>query len=385
MGETRWVPNNLNCLGLCKYDGLTENEACSFVPLPFNAEVSFPSNSMKKPLTRLFVLLFSAALLILAGCSRKADAPGGVAAPQAVKIGFLVKQPEEPWFQLEWRFADQAAKDLGFALVKTGATDGEKVLSAIDNLAAAGAQGFVICTPDTRLGPAIAAKAKATGLKLISVDDQFIGADGQPMTTVHHLGISAGKIGENVGETLAAEMKKRSWTSADTGVCVVTFDELATASERTNGAIKALTAAGVPKERMFKAPQRTSDIPGAFDAVNVLLTQQPGVKHWLICGMNDSAVLGAVRALEGRGFGPDTAVGIGINGTDCIVELEKEKPTAFFGSMLLSAKSHGYQTSEMMYKWIKDGVEPPMDSRTVGVLITRENFRQVLKDQGIRS
>src|SRR5258706_13245763 len=109
------------------------------------------------------------------------------AAPQssAVKIGFLVKQPEEPWFQLEWKFADQAAKNLGFNLMKTGATDGEKVLAAIDNLAANGAQGFVICTPDTKLGPAIVNKAKAAQLKLIAVDDQFIGADGQPMKNLH--------------------------------------------------------------------------------------------------------------------------------------------------------------------------------------------------------
>ncbi len=103
-----------------------------------------------------------------------------------------------------------------------------------------------------------------------------------------------------------------------------------------------------------------------------------------MCGPNDSAVLGAVRALEGRGCGPEKAIAVGINGTDCIVELEKAKPTAFHGSMLLSAKSHGYQTCEMLYKWIKDGVEPPPDTRTVGVLITRENFRQVLKEQGIR-
>src|SRR5438128_232892 len=121
---------------------------------------------------------------------------GQLAAAPAIKIGFLVKQPEEPWFQLEWKFADQAAKELGFTLVKTGATDGQKVLAAIDNLAASGAQGFVICTPDTRLGPGIAAKARGANLKLISVDDQFVGANGQPMKNVHHLGISAGKIGE---------------------------------------------------------------------------------------------------------------------------------------------------------------------------------------------
>src|ERR1043165_455072 len=143
-----------------------------------------------------------------------------------VKIGFLVKQPEEPWFQLEWKFAEQAAKDLGFTLVKIGATDGEKVLAAIDNLAAGGAQGFVVCTPDTKLGPAIANKAKAANLKLIAVDDQFIGPDGAPMKNVHYLGISARKIGEDVGRTLADEMKKRGFNPAETALCAITFDEI---------------------------------------------------------------------------------------------------------------------------------------------------------------
>ena len=319
------------------------------------------------------------------GCTKSppaTSAQAGTGAP--VKIGFLVKQPEVSWFQLEWRFADQAAKESGFTLVKIGATDGEKVLAAIDTLSAAGAQGFIICTPDTRLGPSIMAKAQAANLKLISVDDQFIGADGAPMKAVHHLGISAEKIGETVGAALAAEMKERGWTATDTAVCAVTFEELATAKERTGGAVAALVAAGFPKEKIFKAPQRTSDIPGGFDAVNVLLTQQPAVKHWLVCGMNDWAVLGAVRALEGRGFAASSCAGIGINGTDCIDELEKTKSTSFVGSVLLSARSHGYETATMMFRWIKDGTEPPPDTRTAGVLITRENFRQVLKEQGIR-
>ena len=328
---------------------------------------------MKKFLTQTFRAFAALAVLALAAH----------AAP-AIKIGFLVKQPEEPWFQLEWKFADQAAKELGFTLVKIGATDGEKVLAAIDNLAAGGAQGLIICTPDTRLGPGIVAKARSAGLKLLAVDDQFVGSNGQPMTKVHYLGISASKIGEAVGQTLAAEMKKRGWTPADTAVCAATFDELATAKARTDGAINALKAAGFPENRIFKAAQRTADIPGSFDATNVLLTQKPDVKHWLVCANNDSGVLGAVRALEGRGFTAATAIGVGINDTDCITELEKAKPTPFFGSMLLSAKSHGYETAKMMYHWIKDGKEPPLDTRTVGVLITRENFRQVLKEQGVR-
>jgi hypothetical protein len=42
-----------------------------------------------------------------------------------------------------------------------------------------------------RLGPAIVAKVKTNGLKVMSVDEQFVGADGKFMENVHHLGISA--------------------------------------------------------------------------------------------------------------------------------------------------------------------------------------------------
>ncbi len=325
---------------------------------------------MKKTLVCLFLALLCSAL------------PAGAAAAK-IKIGYLVKQPEEPWFQFEWKGATKAAAANGFELIKLGVPDGEKVLNALDSLAANGAQGFVICTPDVRLGPAIMNKAKQNNLKVITVDDQFVGSNGQFMTDVRYLGMSATKIGQASGAALAAEMKKRNWTAADTGVCLITFEELNTAFERTEGILTALKAAGVPANRIFKAPQKTTDIPGSLDAASVLLTQQPGIKHWLIGGMNDNAVLGAVRAMEGRGFGAGNVIGIGINGTDCIDELRKPKPTGFFGSMLVSAPQEGYKTAEMLYHWIKDGAEPPADTRTVGIFITRENFEQVLKQEGI--
>lgn len=90
-----------------------------------------------------------------------------------LKLGFLVKQPEEPWFQTEWKFADKAGKDLGFDVIKIAVPDGEKTLNAIDSLAASGAKGFVICTPDPKLGSAIVAKARGYDMKVITVDDQF--------------------------------------------------------------------------------------------------------------------------------------------------------------------------------------------------------------------
>lgn len=324
-----------------------------------------------------------AALAFVSLVSFACGGDGGASGAAPMKLGFLVKQPEEPWFQLEWSFAEKAQAELGFELVKLGVPDGEKTLAAIDNLAAQGAAGFVICTPDVRLGPAIAAKARGHALKLIAVDDRFLGADGRPMADVHYLGISARAIGEEVGRALAAEAERRGWKKDELGVCVVTYDELDTARERTDGARATLRTAGIPDARVFTAPEKAPEIPAALDATNALLVQHGDVKHWLVCGMNDNSVLGAVRALEGRGFDADHVVAIGINGTDCIEELRKTKPTGFYGSMLLSAREHGQKTISMLHAWCKDGVEPPLDTRTTGILITRANFEQVLKEQGV--
>jgi L-arabinose transport system substrate-binding protein len=332
----------------------------------------------RKLISAAFVLtlVFMAALL---SCNKNQS----TGAPGKIKLGFIVKQPEEPWFQLEWKFADEAAKKYDFELVKIGAADGDRALSAIDNLASQGAKGFVICTPDVKLGPAIANQAGQHDLKLIAVDDRFVSADGKPMEDVHYLGISARKIGNSVGQALYDEMKKRNWSPDETALCVVTFDELDTARDRTDGATETIIAAGFPKDKIFKAPQKTSDLPGALDAVTVLLAQQPNVKHWLICGMNDSAVMGAVRATEQRQIPVENVIGVGINGTDCLAEFKNPKPTGFYASILLSAREHGYKTAEMLYQWVKDGTEPPKDSRTTGVIITRDNYKQIYEEQGL--
>ena len=338
---------------------------------------------MKRPILPLL------ALLALVGCgpSDKGAASSG-SGPTAVKgerpkIAFIVKQPEEPWFQLEWKFAQEAADKDGFDLLKVAATDGDQVLPKIENVAAQGAKGLVICTPDVRLGPAIVARAEQRGLKLMSVDDQLVGGDGKPLD-VHHLGISARKIGNNVGDALDAEMRKRGWTAADTALLLVTRDELDTAKERTEGEVEALTAKGFPADKVYRAAEKTTDVPGGRDAATTVLTQHPEVKHWLVTAMNDSGVLGAVRATEAFNLKPENVIGIGINGdTGVIDEFKKPAPSGVFGSILLQAKRHGYETADMVYKWLTAGTEPPKTTYTDGVLITRDNYKKVLVDQGL--
>lgn len=315
----------------------------------------------------------SLAALTAAACARSSA---------EVKIGFIVKQPEEPWFQNEWRFAERAAAQYGFELIKIGAIDGDRVLTAIDNLAARGAQGFIICAPDPRLGAAILQRARANDLKVMSVDDRLVGADGQPIEEIPHVGISATAIGTMVGQTIAAEAAARGWALADVGLLRISFDNLQTARERTIGARDAMMAAGLPASRIFDAPQRMSDTEGGFNAANPVLTRQVAARKWAIVGMNDETVLGGVRAAEGLGLDAADVIAVGIGGSGTAeAEFQKTEPTAFFATILLSPRRHGFDTSEAMYRWIVDDVAPPPLTYTTGIVMNRANWRRLKAEQ----
>lgn len=108
------------------------------------------------------------------------------------------------------------------------------------------------------------AKANSLGLKVVTVDDQFVNAKGAPMTDVPLLMMAATKMGERQGQELYKEMKKkRNWNVKDTAVLAITANELDTARRRTDGSMNALKAAGFPAGQIYTVPTKSNDIPGA--------------------------------------------------------------------------------------------------------------------------
>jgi ABC-type sugar transport system substrate-binding protein len=322
------------------------------------------------PITRRSMLggTVAAGGLAVAGCARP---------PQDVRIGFIVKMPQEQWFQDEWRFARAAGRDFGFSLIEIGAEDGDRVLSALNTLYARYAGGFVICAPDPRLGPAIADFARDSGMKAMSVDDRLSAAGGAPIVGIPHVGISALAIGDLAGTAAATEARRRGWEPAETGILRIAYDSLETGRERTGGAVNALRRQGYTQ--VFDAPQRTTDTEGAFTAAAPVLTARARIDRWIIIGLNDETVVGGVRAAEGLSLAQTSLIGLGIGGSEAaIAELGKARATGFFATVLLSPRRHGYDTSAAMYRWIVGGKRPPAVTLTSGTLMTRDNFRAVL-------
>jgi len=336
-------------------------------------------------LSNIARLLFAlaACALLMSGCRDQGTKNPWQDMPEKPKptlIGFVTPNPEAAWFKVEWQSARDCAHIYGFRLVKIVAPDGPSALAAVDKLAEQGAKGFIIRPPDVKFGSAIVNKAESKNMLLYVVDDQFLGANGEAMTDVPFVGISPRVIGDKVGKTLFAELTKRNWDPNDTGVCVVTCNMLPTAKDRTAGAINALVAAGFPKENIFTCPVDNATTSDATTAVEGLLDEHVDVRKWLVCGTGDESVIGALRAMEDAGYrsGDIIAVGIGLCRDNCLAEFGKPKPSGFFATCLIDCKRHGYLAAENLYKWINDGVQPPMETRTEGRMIYRTTYKDVL-------
>ncbi len=305
-------------------------------------------------------------------------------ADEPLKVGFLVKMPEQAWFINEQKAATALSQQEHFTVVNIGTPDGEKVLSAIDNLGAQGAKGFVICAPDVRLGPAIEARAKRYNMKFVTVDDQLVDSTGKPLADVPHLGMSAIKIGNQVGTEISDEIKKRGWNPDEVGALRITDYELPTAKQRTDGATQTLLAGGFKKDNIFDAPQKTTDDEGGFNAASPVLSQHPNIKKWVIFALNEESVLGAVRATEQLKIPGSDVIGVGINGAgEAFAEFQKKEPTGFYGTIAVSSTNHGKDSTQNLVDWIKSGKQPPADTQTTGKLMVRANWLDVRKELGI--
>ncbi len=309
----------------------------------------------------------------------------GVAqAAEDITMGFIVKKPEQAWFINEQQAATALGNEKGFEVVKLAGEDGQQVLSAIDNLNSQGAQGFVICPPDVRLGPAIMNRARQYGMKVVTVDDQFVGADGEPMADVPHLGMSGYKIGQQVGNAIAEEMRARGWDPESVAALRITNYELPTAKARTDGATDALLGAGFTQASIFDAPQQNTDTSSAFAAASPVLSKHGEFEHWVIYALNEESVLGGVRASEQYGLTADQVIGVGINGSGAaFAEFSRETPTGFHGTVAVSSTMHGRQSAENLYQWMTHGEQPPANTETTGTLMTRDNWQRVRDDLGL--
>ncbi|KAB2869291.1 MAG: substrate-binding domain-containing protein, partial [Bauldia sp.] len=273
--------------------------------------------------------------LILLSMAAAAAVAAGHAAAEDVKIGYINKMGDHPWFVAEVAGAKAAAEAAGAAFASQDVQfNADLTITTFDTMVGDGVQGIAIVVPDKGLGPVIADKARKAGVKLVAVDDDIYFEDG---SQVPYVGMNAHNIGLRVGEKLADLYKAEGWADKEVRIASIEDRKADTCMQRNLGAEEAFLKA-VPdfKPENIVRVAYDNTMVNSIDVMTTTLTANPAVTNWIFYSCNDDGVIGAARALENSGYGADQGMGIGIDGSRACDAFGSGKPTAFRGTMWLN-------------------------------------------------
>jgi L-arabinose transport system substrate-binding protein len=130
--------------------------------------------------------------------------------PDELKLGYINKMGEHPWFVAEVAGAKSAATEAGVKLSTQDVQfNADLTLTTFDTMVGDGVKGIAIVVPDKALGPVVAEKAAKANIKLIAVDDDIYSQD---KTMVPYIGMNAMAIGRQAGR------RKRGSTRRSVGL-----------------------------------------------------------------------------------------------------------------------------------------------------------------------
>jgi L-arabinose transport system substrate-binding protein len=310
-----------------------------------------------------------AAASFLIGCA-------GVVRADEVKLGYINKMGEHPWFVAEVAGAKEQAAKLGAKISTQDVQfNAELTLTTLDAMIGDGIKGIAIVVPDRALGPRVAEKAEKAGVKIIAVDDDIKGPND---SAVPYIGMNAGEIGAQVGREEARIFKELKWDQLkDVYLGAIEDHKADTCMRRTAGAETAFLEAvpGFDKSHIVRIPYDNT-MANAIDTVTTTLTANPAAQHWIFYSCNDDGVLGAVRATENQGLKADQVIGIGIDGSRSCSVFDAGHPSGFRGTMYIDSGKEGATAVQLLEASIKQNTPLPLITYVSADLIGDSNWSQ---------
>ncbi|QOZ52488.1 arabinose ABC transporter substrate-binding protein [Bradyrhizobium sp. CCBAU 53338] len=275
-------------------------------------------------------------------------------AQDKIKIGYIYKMGDAPWFVREIEGAKKRAAELGVELLAQDVqTDANLAVTTIDTYIGDGVNGIAIVVPDRAIGPVAAEKAKKAGIPVIAVDDDIKSGDG---SVVPYVGINGFNMGVRVGEEIISQIKAAGWDKDFSGVRVGSIEDQKTDTcmQRNKGAQTALFK-GYPQleKSMISIPYDNSMV-NAIDVVSTTLTANPDAKRWIFFACNDDGVLGAARATQNAGIPAEKVIGVGFDGSRACEAFGSGKPSAFRATMWLDSAVDGATGVQALFDKIKN-------------------------------
>lgn len=316
--------------------------------------------------------------LLLTGCS--SGQPGGASSESplsenpsgSVKIGYITTRGTDPFAADQVEAARQRAQEMGVEYVSADVKqDASLTINTVNQMIASGVDGIIIAVPDEAVGPQVLKLAADADIPVIASDARIKDADG---VEAPFIGLDEVTLGTQAAEVLAGLFEDTAEATAENSAFVTVSQTIATCVARTDTARDVFTEAIGGEVRTIDVPH-DGTLQTAVTAMSAAVTSNADVEYWFITSCNDDGVAGAVRALEAAGITKDRTFGMGMDGALACTELAKD--SGFYGANYVSFWANGEMAFDSMYDYLVNGTEIPADQKIPGPLVTRENLDEV--------
>lgn len=325
---------------------------------------------MKKILALVLI-----AVLAIGGCALAEGVAHDKNGDGKLVVYGIYKSGDQEWFLNEGAAARKTVEEAGgeFYYVDV-ALEGQKMLDAIEQAHANGADGIVTCTPDQTMSQNIVDLCNEYGIAVVACDDA-LEVNGEKIAP--WVGIAGYDIGSSCAEWLCSYIDEKGLKDdAACGVLIMTMSTVSSCVPRTDGEYDVLSAKFPEFEqdgRLFYADYDGTTEKGNTAAAAVI-TGNPQISKWMVMGANEEGIIGVVRALETAGVDAESAcVGMGAY----MAAEEYEKGSCLKASPYFSDVAIGTYSVNTLFNLI-DGAEVEMETAVPAEITTPENYHDIL-------
>jgi len=324
---------------------------------------------MKKILALVLI-----AMLVIGGCAM-AEAVHDKNGDGKLVVYGIYKSGDQEWFLNEGEAARKTVEEAGgeFHYVDI-ALEGQKMLDAIEQASANGADGIVMCPNDQTMSQNVVDLCKEYNIPVVACDDA-LEVNGEKIAP--WVGIAGYDIGVSCAEWMCEYIGANNLADDEAcGVLIMTINTVSSCVPRTDGEYEVLMANYPQFEetgRIFYADYDGTTEKGNI-ASSAVITGNPQITKWLVMGANEEGIIGVVRALETADLDAESAcVGMGAY----MSAEEYEKGSCLKASPFFSDVAIGTYSVNTLFDLI-DGNEVEMSTAVPAVITTPENYKEVL-------
>ena len=332
---------------------------------------------MKKSIA---IVLSVAMVVLLFGCVTQTSA----AEQKTPKIAYISKMLSHPWFMAEDNGMRDAAAELGGEYFSIDANlDDEAFDAALDNALAQQIDGLAITITNQGNGPSVAMKCRERGVALLTIDDDIVDENGNP---VPHVGVPTKGSGIMGGEYLAKMAHERGFFDEGNVVKVLQLDapSVTVLKPRLDGYREALIANTPLTDADFIIGETTDAmLENSMPVAQAILQAHPEVTHWIVTGVNDDTAIAPLKAMEEQGRIPmSNALFCGLGGYSMSVE-EFKRGNDSYVCVVWDPYTEGRMAYQILFDYIVNGTPMPMETLIGGDIATVDNWQEIIDESAI--